>query len=128
LGSTVKGFKEFLMRGNILELGIAVVMGLAFVTLVGTVTRALIEPLIALFLGGGNRGGTLEVNGQFFNFGAVITALITFAITAAVVYFFIVVPMNRLKERRAKGEPVAEPELTTEERLLAEIRDLLATR
>ena len=122
-----KGFKEFIMRGNIVDLAIAVVLGVAFAALVTAVTDALIKPLIGLFLGGGTRGGTFSVRGQVFNVGAVITAVITFLITAAVVYFLVVVPMKKVAERRARGDAdVPTPAPTDEAVLLTEIRDLLA--
>jgi large conductance mechanosensitive channel len=125
----VKGFRDFIMRGNIVDLAIAVVIGVAFTALVAAVTDSLIKPLIGVFLGGGVSGGTFEVRGQTFNVGAVITAIITFLITAAVVYFLIVVPMKKLADRRARGDAdVPTPAPSDEAVLLTEIRDLLARR
>jgi large conductance mechanosensitive channel len=125
----VKGFRDFIMRGNIVDLAIAVVIGVAFTALVAAVTDALIKPLIGVFLGGGVSGGTFTVRGQVFNVGAVITAIITFLITAAVVYFLIVVPMKKLADRRAPGDAdVPTPAPSDEAVLLTEIRDLLARR
>jgi large conductance mechanosensitive channel len=124
-----KGFRDFIMRGNVVDLAIAVVIGVAFTALVGAVTDALIKPLIGVFLGGGRQGGTFTIRGQVFNVGAVITAIITFLITAAVVYFLIVVPMKKLADRRAKGDAdVPTPAPSDEAVLLTEIRDLLAGR
>ena len=125
----VKGFRDFIMRGNIVDLAIAVVIGVAFGALVTTTTNALIKPLIGVFMGGGAAGGTFMVRGQTFDVGAVITAIITFLITAAVVYFLIVVPMQRLAARRTRGDAdVPTPAPTDEAVLLTEIRDLLARR
>lgn len=101
----MRGFRNFLMRGNVAELAVAVVIGTAFTALVAAVTRALLQPLINLFLGGGVKGGTVTVRGQVFDFGLVINALITFVITAAVVYFLIVAPMRRIAARRQGPEP-----------------------
>ncbi len=129
----LKGFKEFLLRGNIVDLAVAVVIGTAFTALVGKFTESIINPLIAS-TGGTNAGAGLGffikdgVASTFVNLGAVINALITFTITAAVVYFLVVVPMKKIQERRAAGiEP--EPESVSEEvALLREIRDSLQSR
>jgi large conductance mechanosensitive channel len=121
----IKGFKDFLLRGNIVDLAIAVVIGTAFTALVASFTKSFIDPLLGLVGGGGPKGMTVTVNDQDFTFGAFITACITFVITAAVVYFIIVVPMMKLNELRARGkEP--EPEGVAEDiQLLREIRDAL---
>ena len=124
----LKGFKDFLLRGNIVDLAVAVVIGTAFTALVGAFTNSFINPLIGLVGGGGPDGMTAEVNGQLFTFGAFITAVITFAITAAVVYFFVVVPMKTVQERLARGKeeaPVAVPE---DIQILREIRDQLVSQ
>ena len=129
----LKGFKEFLLRGNIVDLAVAVVIGTAFTALVGKFTESIINPLIAA-TGGSNAGAGLGfflkdgVGSTFVNIGAVINAVITFAITAAVVYFLVVVPMKKIQDRRAAGlEP--EPEAVAEDiALLREIRDSLQNR
>ena len=124
----LKGFKDFLLRGNIVDLAVAVVIGTAFTALVGAFGDSFIKPLLGLIGGGGPEGMTLEVNGQYFTFGAFITALITFTITAAVVYFAVVVPMKTVQERLARGKeeaPVAVPE---DIQLLRDIRDSLAAQ
>lgn len=123
----VKGFRDFIMRGNVVDLAIAVVIGVAFGALVEAVTKALIQPLINLALGGGTDGGKVIANGQVFDFGLVINALVTFVITAAVVYFLVVVPLKKLADRRVRGDAdVPTPAPTDEAVLLTEIRDLLA--
>jgi large conductance mechanosensitive channel len=128
----LKGFKEFILRGNIIDLAVAVVIGTAFVALVTAFTESFINPLLAAAGGSDALGlGFLLVPGNpetFIDIGAFITAIITFLITAAVVYFFVVVPMKKLQEMRARGqepEPVAVPEDVL---VLKEIRDLLAGR
>jgi len=124
----LKGFKDFLLRGNIVDLAVAVVIGTAFTTLVGAFGSSFIDPLLGLAGGGGPEGMTITVNDQDFTFGAFITALITFTITAAVVYFAIVVPMKTVQERLARGKeeaPVAVPE---DIQILREIRDSLAAQ
>ena len=122
----LKGFRDFLFRGNIVDLAVAVVIGTAFTALVTAFTDALIQPLVNLFLGGGVDGGKVIVSGQVFNFGAVINAIITFVIIAAVVYFVIVTPMKRIMDRARRGEPTDDtPAPTDEALLLTEIRDLM---
>jgi large conductance mechanosensitive channel len=93
----VKGFQKFLLRGNVIDLAVAVVVGAAFTAVVQALTRDIITPIIGIF------GGlpdfttwTFSINGSVFNIGDFINALIAFVITAAVIYFLIVVPMNQL--------------------------------
>jgi large conductance mechanosensitive channel len=119
----LKGFKDFLMRGNVVDLAVAVAIGAAFTAMVKAMTDALIQPLINLVLGGGVDGGKVVVNGQVFDFGLLINAAITFVITAAAVYFVVVVPMNKYRARTAKPSEEAAEE--TELDLLREIRDSL---
>jgi large conductance mechanosensitive channel len=124
----LKGFKDFILRGNIIELAIAVVIGTAFTAVVGAFTKSIINPIIAAFGGHSADGLAFHlISGNpatLVDFGSLITAAITFAITAAVVYFIFVVPMNKLSQRRKRGEVqvTADP---TELELLVEIRDLL---
>lgn len=125
----LKGFKDFLLRGNIIELAIAFVIGTAFTAVVGKFTELIINPLIAAAGGTGNIGLGIQLGTEgdpktFIDFGGLITALITFVITAAVVYFIFVVPMNKISERRKRGMQPADAAPTDSE-LLAEIRDLL---
>jgi large conductance mechanosensitive channel len=120
----IKGFKDFLLRGNIVDLAVAVVIGTAFTALVTAFTTSFLEPLIGLAGGGGETGGSVEVNGQLFTWGAFLNAVITFALTAAVVYFAVVLPMKAIMERRKRGEE-AGPAEPSQVELLVEIRDLL---
>ena len=132
----LKGFREFILRGNVIDLAVAVVIGAAFTAVVNSIVDNVFNPLIgALFRADSldsamvlpiptTDGAVAEVK-----FGAVIGAILTFLIVAAVVYFVFVMPMNILKDhaeaRRKAGEPKPEdPE--TELTLLSEIRDLLA--
>jgi large conductance mechanosensitive channel len=118
------GFKDFLLRGNIVDLAVAVVIGTAFTALVTAFTTSFLQPLIGLIGGGGETGGSFAVNGQLFTWGAFVTAVITFVLTAAVVYFAVVLPMKAIMERRKRGEE-AGPAEPTQVELLVEIRDLL---
>ncbi|SCX38753.1 large conductance mechanosensitive channel [Klenkia marina] len=120
----LKGFKDFLLRGNIVDLAVAVVIGTAFTVLVTQFTESFLTPLIELVTGGGETGGQFTINGASFTYGAFISAVITFVLTAAVVYFVVVVPMKKILERRKRGEE-AGPVAPTQVELLVEIRDLL---
>ena len=120
----LKGFKDFLLRGNIVELAIAVVIGTAFTALVTAFTTSFLEPLIGLVGGGGVDGGVVTVNGQEFTWGFFVNAVITFVLAAAVLYFLIMMPMTKIMERRKRGEESG-PAEPTEVALLMEIRDLL---
>lgn len=100
----LKGFRDFIMRGNVIDLSVAVVIGAAFTALVAAFTTNLIQPLVNLALGGGVNGGEISIGrDQVINLGAMINAIITFLITAAVVYFVFVVPMNKYDEQ-VQGE------------------------
>lgn len=138
----IKGFKEFIMRGNVVDLAIAVVIGTAFAAVVNAVVTSLVKPIVSAF-GGANvnglgfslrhtagvpKGSAADALGKstFIDFSAIVNAIIVFVITAAVVYFIFVVPMNHLAERRRRGEEPAPPEAKPEDLLvLEEIRDLL---
>ncbi len=128
----LQGFKDFIVRGNIVDLAVAVVIGSAFAAVVSVVVSSLIEPILAAF-GGADASGLgfrlISSNeATFVDFGAVINALIVFVITAVVVYFLFVVPSNKFAERRSAGEE-PEPEVIAEDvMVLREIRDLLAVR
>ena len=120
----IKGFKDFLLRGNVIDLAVAVVIGTAFTALVTAFTTSFLLPLIGLIGGGGDTGGEFVINEQHFTWGAFISALITFVLTAAVVYFVVVLPVKAIMERRKRGEE-AGPAEPTQVELLVEIRDLL---
>ena len=124
----LKGFKQFILRGNVVDLAIAVVVGTAFTALVKAFVADILTPIIAAIAGQPNFATlTFTINHSVFLYGDLINALITFVSVAAAVYFFVVVPLNKLAERRAKGQaPVDEtpPDIA----LLTEIRDLLAGR
>ena len=120
----LSGFKNFLLRGNVVDLAVAVVIGSAFTNVVNSFAASFLKPLIALVGGGGQLGGILRVGGQKFLWGAFVSQVITFVLTAAIVYFIIVLPMHKLLARRASGQTPA-PAAPTEVELLVEIRDLL---
>ena len=125
----IKGFKDFLLRGNVVDLAVAIVIGIAFGMVVTSFTKDFIGGIIGA-IGGSPDFGTagFTVNGSPIIIGSTINALINFVIVAAAVYFFVVVPINRLSQRRKSGE---EPEVESPSEdilLLQEIRDLLRQR
>jgi large conductance mechanosensitive channel len=143
----LKGYKEFIMRGNVVDLAIAVVIGTAFAAVVSSFVTAIVQPIVNA-AGGSNTNGLgfslkhtsgvpsgspQDVLGKstFINFSTIINAVIVFVITAAVVYFVFVLPLNKLAERRAArlaaGQPATEePEAKSEDVVVLEqIRDLL---
>ena len=119
----MKGFKEFIMRGNLIQTAVAFIIGTAFAAVVSTFTNVILS-LIALVLGGREPNFDNWAPGGI-PVGTFLTALISFLMVAAVVYFAIVKPMNALEARRKKGQE-DEGIPPTEADLLTEIRDLLA--
>ena len=136
----LNGFKEFILRGNVIELAVAVVVGTAFTALVNSIVTAVINPAIGALFSAESLATALVVEIPTLSggatellFGAVIAAVLNFVIVAAVVYFALVAPMNylahRVEARRQAGEPaVSATAPPTEIELLAQIRDLLADR
>jgi large conductance mechanosensitive channel len=127
----LKGFKDFILRGNVVDLAVAVVIGAAFGTIITAFTEKIIQPLINAITPPGSPGlGVTIVAGKpstYVDFAALITAAINFLLVAAVIYFVIVLPLNTIKERRKRGEDPGPAEPTQVE-LLAEIRDLLRSQ
>jgi large conductance mechanosensitive channel len=124
LTNVLRGFKDFLLRGNVVELAVAVVIGAAFTAVVSSFTESFLQPLIGLVGGGGVTGGSTVIDDQVFAWGDFVNQLITFVLTAAVIYFVVVLPLKAIAERRRRGEE-AGPAAPTQLELLAEIRDLL---
>ena len=131
----LQGFKAFISRGNVIDLAVAVIIGAAFGAIVTATVDHIVNPLIGAFVPTGDLSSwVLTFPGLFakvnFGIGAIISAIINFLAVAAVVYFALVMPMNKLAERRAAKLGVAEdePAAPTQEELLAEIRDLLAAQ
>jgi large conductance mechanosensitive channel len=124
----MQGFRDFIMRGNVIDLAVGIVIGAAFTGLVTSFTGSFIEPLLKVFSGGKDQftGGKFTVRGVPFVWATFANGLVAFLITAGVLYFLVVTPMNIINERRKRGiEPV--PKLPSDEvKLLMEIRDLLA--
>jgi large conductance mechanosensitive channel len=120
----MKGFRDFILRGNVVDLAVGVMVGAAFGAVVTALVTDLMTPFIAALVKQPNFSAlTFTLNGSHFLYGDFLNALISFLIVSITIYFFIVLPVNKLTER-FKGPP-ATPAQATEERLLEEIRDLL---
>jgi large conductance mechanosensitive channel len=134
----VKGFKEFILRGNVIDLAVAVVIGAAFTAIVTAIVTSVFNPLIAALFNASTLADAFKVDIPTANggtstllFGAVLAALINFLIVAAVVYFALVLPVNHLKKvafakQKAAEDATPKDVPPTEAELLIEIRDLLA--
>lgn len=123
----IKGFKEFVFRGNVIDLAVAVAVGTALAALVAAVTQALIEPIVGWILsligGSDGIGGTITLSeGYELNFALLIGAIITFFVTLAALYLFFVAPMNKYRAMTGQGGVDTRP---ADVKLLEEIRDLL---
>ncbi|SEP58797.1 MULTISPECIES: large conductance mechanosensitive channel protein MscL [Micrococcaceae] len=124
------GFKNFIMKGNVVDLAVAVVMGAAFGAVVTSIVEGLLTPLIGLLF---QAKGIEEMQWEGFLYGRVISAVISFVLIAAAIYFVVVLPMNHMIERRnrrlgikqdVKEESAEDPQIA----LLTEIRDALRER
>ena len=122
----LKGFRDFVFRGNIVDLAVAFVIGLAFAALVQTFVGAIVKPIINAFPGANTNGWGFSLRGgdlkpkTFIDISTLVNAVIVFGLTAAVIYFILVLPNEKLRARR--GQPELPP---TDIDLLTEIRDLL---
>ena len=136
----LKEFKAFIMRGNVVDLAVGVIIGAAFKTVVDSLVANVFTPLIGLIGGTDFRdlniilkhaksaNGVVTDPGVVLGYGQFLTDVISFVLIAAAVFFFVIKPLNVLAERRKSGLEEQPPELTNEEVLLTEIRDLLRTR
>ncbi|MFH5878339.1 large conductance mechanosensitive channel protein MscL [Arthrobacter sp. NA-172] len=128
----LSGFKNFILKGNVVDLAVAVVMGAAFGAVVDALVKNVLMPLIAAMVGSPNFDSFAKVtiNGNDLQFGVLLTAIVNFVLVAAAIYFVVVAPMNHMIDRRnaklgiSEAEPAADPAVT----LLTEIRDSLAQR
>lgn len=106
----MKGFKQFLMRGNVVDLAVAVIIGAAFGAVVTALVKDLMTPLIAAVVGKPDFSAIqFEINGSKFLLGDFINAVVSFVLVSAAIYFFVVAPMNALAARRRRGEAPADP-------------------
>ena len=128
--TVLKGFKAFVLRGNVLDLAVAVVIGASFTAIVNSLLRGLVNPLVAAILGQPNLDsvGTFTLNGADFSVGIVLTAIINFLVVVAAIYFIVVIPMNKLMTSRLLRTEETVEDASEEVVLLREIRDALKNR
>lgn len=120
----MKGFRDFILRGNVVDLAVGVVVGAAFTAVVNSLVKDLMTPFIAAIVHEPDFSKLVfTIRGSQFLYGDFLNAFISFIIVGSTIYFFVVLPVNRLMTR-FKGAPEA-PKQTPEEKLLIEIRDLL---
>jgi large conductance mechanosensitive channel len=123
----IKEFKEFILRGNVLDLAVAVIIGAAFTAIINSLVNDIIMPIIGLILGGIDFTSlAYQVGDATITYGNFIQAIINFLLVALVL-FLIIRSINRFN-RKEEAAPPPPPEPTTEERLLTEIRDLLRSQ
>jgi len=115
----LKGFKQFILRGNVIDMAVGVVIGAAFATVVSAFTKDLLTPLIAALVGKPDFSAiSFTVNGSVFAVGDFINALVSFLLVAAAVYFFVVTPVNALVARMRKAPAPADPTTKKMQRML----------
>jgi len=123
----IKGFRNFILRGNVVDLAVGVMIGAAFTAVVNSLVKDLMTPFIAAIIKQPDFSTlSFTINGSKFLYGDFLNALLTFVIVAVTIYFFVVLPVNKLLTR-FRGSPEA-PKKAPQERLLEEIRDLLKAR
>lgn len=128
----LNGFKTFILKGNVVDLAVAVVLGSAFGAVVTALVDSVLMPLISALVGSPNFDdfAKVTINGNDILFGVLLTAIVNFLLVAAAIYFVVVQPMNKMIERRNRSlglveeEPAVDPQIA----LLTEIRDSLASR
>jgi large conductance mechanosensitive channel len=106
----LSGFKQFILRGNVVDMAVGVVIGAAFASVVGAFTKDLLTPFIAALVGKPDFSAiSFKINGSVFALGDFINALVSFLLVAAAVYFFVVTPINALVSRMRKAPAPADP-------------------
>jgi len=134
----LQGFRAFILRGNVIDLAVAVVIGTAFTAIVNGLVTGIFNPLISLLFNSSNlakagitlRAASAGQDAVVLSWGAVISAVIQFLLVAIVIYFALIAPMNYVKKLQARRAGVQEeaPAGPTDTELLIEIRDLLAAQ
>jgi large conductance mechanosensitive channel len=129
VSNILREFRDFVLRGNVLDLAVAVVIGMAFAALVTALVTYILTPFIAAIVGQPDLGGIeLAIGDAVLEIGLFVEAVFNFMVIAAVIFFFVVKPVNLLMERRNRGEAPADLPTPEEIALLREIRDLLKQR
>jgi large conductance mechanosensitive channel len=129
VSNILREFRDFVLRGNVLDLAVAVVIGMAFAALVTALVTFILTPFIAAIVGQPDLGVIeLAIGDAVLEIGLFAEAVFNFLVIAAVIFFFVVKPVNLLMERRNRGEAPADLPTPEEIALLREIRDLLKQR
>jgi large conductance mechanosensitive channel len=129
MAGILREFRDFVLRGNVLDLAIAVVIGAAFTTVVNSLVGDILTPFIAAIVGQPSFGNIdLDIGDATLEIGLFLEAVVNLVIVAAVIFFFIIKPVNVLMERRRRGEAAADVPTPEDIALLREIRDLLKQR
>ncbi|HMQ26914.1 MAG TPA: large conductance mechanosensitive channel protein MscL [Acidimicrobiales bacterium] len=119
------GFKKFIIQGNAIDLAVGLILGLAFKEVVNALVDGIIMPIIAAVIGQPNFNDLgIDIGDSVIRYGVLITAVVNLVLVGAALYFFLVLPMNTLKERRARGEEPADP--TNEEKMVALLEQIAA--
>lgn len=124
----IKGFKEFILQGNVVDLAVAVVIGTAFAAVINALVESVLMPLISALVGSPDFDSfaVVSLNGNQLLFGVLLTQVVNFLLIAAAIYFVVVVPMNKIIEARRRRLGLEdEEEVEPNTQLLTEIRDLL---
>ena len=123
-------FKQFLLRGNVIDLAVAVVIGAAFTAVINSLVKDILTPIIAAIFGEPDFSGlTFTINDSVFRYGSFFNAVLTFVLVAAAIFFVVVKPYNMYMERRRAGlEPEPPAAKSDEVIVLEEIRELMRTR
>lgn len=119
------GFKKFIIQGNAIDLAVGLILGLAFKEVVNALVDGIIMPVIAAVIGQPNFNDLgIDIGDSVIRYGVLITAVVNLVLVGAALYFFLVLPMNTLKERRARGQEPADP--TNEEKMVALLEQIAA--
>lgn len=125
----LKEFRDFVLRGNVVDLAVAVIIGAAFGAVIASAVENLFTPLIAAIAGEPDFSALdFTINDSVFRYGTFLNAVITFLLIAAVIFFLVVKPVNSINDRRRRGEAAADEPTPEDIELLREIRDLLKQR
>jgi large conductance mechanosensitive channel len=127
--SVLEEFKAFLLRGNVIDLAVAVVIGAAFTALINSLVEDILTPIIAAIFGKPDFASlTFTINDSVFRYGSFLNAVITFVLIAAAIFFVVVKPYNVYLSRRRRLEAEPEIQKTDEVLVLEEIRDIIRTQ
>lgn len=123
----LKGFRDFIMQGNVVDLAVAVVIGTAFAAVINALVESVLMPLISALVGAPDFDSfaVVDINGNLIEFGVLLTQLVNFLLIAAAIYVVVVVPMNKMIEARHRKYGAPEEVVEEDVQLLREIRDSL---